>query len=248
MFGKPESQLEDEFRDKYDAWKADPTPVANATFLQHLSPVIEGAIQTHVGPSNPILFSKARLMTMEGLRKYDPLRGKLKTHLYNHLQGLKRFSREQTLGVKAPERVQLEKYNMDSTIEEMNNELGREPTDAELMDRLGINAKRLTRIRQFSPGVAQGMLTNPETGEEIDAPVMSMKTNQSIWMDLVHSELDPHLQKVLEMTVGMNGQRKHSNNEIAKKLGKSPAAISQAKARIQALLDKEQEYSPFLGE
>ena len=49
----------------------------------------------------------------------------------------------------------------------------------------------------------------------------------------------------MENSLGMNGRKVLSNQELARKLNRSPGAISQAKARIQELLNKEDELSPF---
>jgi hypothetical protein len=67
----------------------------------------------------------------------------------------------------------------------------------------------------------------------------------SAWTQMVYDDLDPYHQQVMEHTLGMNGRRVASNADLAKKLGKSPGAISQAKARIQTFLDQGEELSPF---
>ena len=144
------------FAEPYNAWKATPGPDANAAILKTLDPVIQGAIKTHIGEPNPLLVSRARMMTLEGLRGYDPARGRLQTHLYNHLQGLKRVNRQQTTVLKVPERVALDKYHLDQYTREMSDELGREPTDRELMDRTGFSARRISHIRKYRPAVAEG--------------------------------------------------------------------------------------------
>jgi IS30 family transposase len=51
----------------------------------------------------------------------------------------------------------------------------------------------------------------------------------------------------MELTLGMFGNKKHSNAEIAQKLGRSPGAITQRKIKIQQLLDQEYELSPFIA-
>ena len=60
--------LEDSLREPYTAWKAAPGPDTNGPMLKALAPTIEGAIRTHVGEPNPLLTSRARLMTLEGLQ------------------------------------------------------------------------------------------------------------------------------------------------------------------------------------
>jgi hypothetical protein len=57
--------------------------------------------------------------------------------------------------------------------------------------------------------------------------------------------MDPINQKIMEHSLGLHGQPRLPNHEIAKLLRLSPGAISQRKARIQQTLDKESELSPF---
>ena len=240
--------LEEEFIEPYNAWKATPGPDANAAILKTLDPVIQGAIKTHVGEPNPLLVSRARMMALEGLRGYDPKRGRLQTHLYNHLQGLKRVNRQQTTVLKVPERVALDKYRLDQYTRELSDELGREPTDRELMDRTGFSAKRIAHIRKYRPSVAEGTLEDAETGQFFAGAVQDPNADaRNTWQQIVYDDLDPYHQKVMEYAFGLNGRRAMQNQEIARKLGKSPGAISQAKLRIQKMLDEEQDLNPFTG-
>ena len=63
---------------------------------------------------------------------------------------------------------------------------------------------------------------------------------------MVYQGLSPLDQRVMELTLGMRGNKKLSNQEIAAKLNRSPGAITQRKTKIQQLLDQEQKLSPFI--
>lgn len=242
-FGQ-DSLLEPDMRKPYDAWKATPGPAANAAMLKHLEPTIQGAIRTHVGEPNPLLVSRARKLTLEGLGTYDPRRGRLQTHLYNHLQGLKRVNRQQTQILSVPERIQLDHYQLGRVEEELTNELGREPSDGELTDRTGFSMKRLAALRRYNPAVAEGAMTDPETGAGFEGAAHDPQAERSrVALQLVYDELDPHHQKVMEYALGLNGRRALPNDMIAAKLKRSPGAISQAKKRIQDMLDEMDELS-----
>lgn len=239
--------IEDEFASPYEAWKSAPGPDANAAMLKTLDPVIQGAIKTHVGEPNPLLNSRARAMALEGLRAYDPTRGRLQTHLYNHLQALKRVNRQQTTIIKVPERVSLDRHHLGRYEKELADELGREPTDAELMDRTGFSRRRISRIRAYNPAIAEGMMED-ETGQSFAGAVRDpVSEARSMWQQIVYDDLDPYHQKVMEYAFGMGGRRQIPNHDIARRLGKSPGAISQAKLRIQKMLDEEQDLNPFTG-
>jgi hypothetical protein len=248
-FGMSSDRLEDDFKEPYAAWKATPGPATNTAMLKALHPTIEGAIRTHVGEPSPLLVSRARAMALQGLRGYDPKRGRLQTHMYNHLLGLKRASRQMTTVLKVPERVALDRHHLEGATQELAHELGREPTDGELADRTGFAPRRMARVRSYTPGVAEGALeaANPEAQAVFGGVRGPAGQRRDLWVDVVYSELDPYHQKVMELALGLGGRRPLANQDIARKLKKSPGAISQAKLRIQKMLDEGEELNPFGG-
>lgn len=231
--------LEPDFEEPYNAWKADPTPDQNAAMLKTLGPTIEGAMRVHVGQPNPLLKSRAGLMALEGLKSYDPARGRLQTHLYNHLQGLKRVNRQQTSILKVPERVALERQQLEAATSELRNILGREPTDDEVSDLTGFSGQRMGRVRSYKPAAAEGAF---EDAGGVQGGIRTPGDQQfDMWREIIYDELDDYHRKIMEYTLGMNGHRPLSNQALARKMNRSPGAISQAKLRIQNLLDQQHE-------
>lgn len=245
-----DSRLEPDFVDPYNAWKADPSPAQNAAMLKALHPVIEGAVRTHVGEPHPLIMGRARRMTLEGLKGYDPARGRLQTHLYNHLQGLKRVARQQSVVLKVPERVQLDRQLLQTAEQDLAHRLGREPTDDELADHTGFSPRRLARVRSYNPAVAEGTVesAHPEAQEVFGGTRLpGQRQKLPPWHAVIYDELSPFDRKVMEYAFGLNGRRPLANQDIARKLGRSPGLISQRKAHIQKLLDQGDELSPFGG-
>lgn len=238
----PGDLLEENLREPYLNWKKNPGPEANAQILNTLHPTIEGAIKTHVGQSNPLLYSRARLMALEGLKNYDPARGRLQSHLYNHLQGLKRVNRQQTTILKVPERVALDRYHLENAHQELTHALGREPTDEEIANHTGVSLKRIAKVRNYSPAVAEGTLQEAMLGEgPVGGVSLPGAPSHPMHVDMVYDELDDYHKKVMEHALGLHGRRPLSNQSIARKMNRSPGAISQAKLRIQKMLDEAQE-------
>lgn len=240
MFG-PTDMLEDAFREPYTAWKTAPGPLTNAPMLKALQPTIEGAIRTHVGEPNPLLTSRARLMALEGLGSYDPKRGRLQTHLYNHLQGLKRVNRQQTTILRVPERISLDRYHLENATQELAHTLGRDPTDDELADHTGFSPRRIAKVRSYNPAVAEGTIDEATQGNGPVGGVQDVASARPLHLDIVYDELDAYHKAIMEYSLGLNGRRALSNQEIARKMKRSPGAISQAKARIQKMLDDAEE-------
>lgn len=237
--------LEDEHRDAYRAWKADQTPAGNAAFLTHIKPIVDKGIKMY-GAQGPLITSRARLMALEAAEKYDPTRAGLQSHILSHMRGLQRIQRQQSEIVKVPERLLLESQQLRTAAQELTDKYGREPTDDELADNLGIPHARIAQIRSFKPGYTQGQLTAMDP-EYMPASHIPGEMENDTWVKLVYHDLNPQDKKIMEMTLGLNGQPIRSNEEIARLLRRSPGAISQRKLLIQQKLDQEQELSPFSG-
>lgn len=239
-----DSRLEEEHQEPFDAWKANPTPAGNATFLTHLQPTIDKVVNVHVGQNNPLITSKARRMTLDAMKTYDPKRSRLQTHLYNQLQGLKRVQRQQGSIVSVPEKVSLDRYHLDRHTQELSDELGRDPSDAELADRTGFSPRRMQRVRSYRPAVAEGTLEAANEGN-IYGGNSAAKATHSPYIDLIYHDMAPIDQLILEHSIGYNGKRRLSNEQIAQKIKRTPGLVSQRKKAIQEMLDRENELSPF---
>lgn len=238
--------LEDKYRPAFEAWQADQTPAGNAAFLKQIDPIVQKGVKMH-GDGSPLAASRARLVALEAARKYDPARSRLQSHMLTNMQSLRRQNRQQTEVMRVPERVLLESQRLHNYTQELADEMGREPTDAELSDRLGISPQRMAKIRSYQPGMSSGQA---EHGDPMQGQPASQLPNQqeheNYWVDIVYQDLGPLDQKIMELTLGLNGHKKLSNQDVAKKLNRSPGAVTQRKLRIQKLLDQEQDLSPFV--
>lgn len=230
--------LEDDFREPYQTWKAAPTPQANAAMLGHLGPTIDQAIRAHVGAPNPLLTSRARRLALQALGSYDPKRARLRTHLFNQLQGLKRVQRQQTTVLKVPERVALDRHHLENATRELADNLGRDPSDFELAEHTGFSPARLATVRSYHPAVAEGTLAAATPAHEVLGGVAGPAAPGHLWQQIVYDDLGPLDQQIMEHALGLHGRPRLPNQEIAARLGRSPGLISQRKRRIQEQLDR----------
>ena len=244
--GSFDNYLEDQYRPAYEAWQADQTPAGNAAFLKAVDPIVQKGIKMY-GNDSPLAASQGRLAALEAARKYDPKRSRLQSHLLTQMQSLRRTARKQQEVMRVPERVLLENQRLRNYSQELEDTLGREPTDAELSDKLGISIPRLTKIRQYQPGMSTGQA---DAIDPMQGGIASRRPGnndaENMWLQVVYQDLNPVDKKILEYSLGMHGHKKLSNQEIAKKLNRSSAAISQRKVKIQQILDQEQDLSPFI--
>jgi DNA-directed RNA polymerase specialized sigma subunit len=222
------------YQGAYDTWKADPSPENATTLLGHMEPIMGAAVNRYAGKDDPLIRSRARRMTLDAFRTFDPSRGaKLTTHVMNHLQGLRRASRQQQQFLKVPERAAMEQAYMQRMEAELQERLGREPSTTELADYSGLPMPKIARLRKYVPGAAESSLSDEAS---VQAPLDPYEREIKI-AELLHGELTERDQKIMEWSLGMYGSNKISNQEIASRLGVTPGAVSQRKALIQQRLD-----------
>jgi DNA-directed RNA polymerase specialized sigma subunit len=222
----------------FAAWKARPGPETSAQFLKAVDPVINTAVFSYGGAGrNPQLKSQAKLMALQAMKTYVPEQGTIKTYLLSQLQGLRRVAGKSQQLISVPEKVVLQRAHLQSAENELEDSLGRPASDAELSDYLGLSRKRLAYIRRAAPGVVSGSLMDNE-GQAYD-PVVKLPggdEGEDAWEDFVYGDLDKVNKLIMDMTLGRNGRTPTTTSQIATKLGLTPSAVSQRKAKIQAML------------
>ena len=241
---QPQSALEPEFKNAYETWKSNQNPEGNDMMLKSLQPVIDNAVKAYAGNASPIIRSKAKKIIIDSLPNYDPQGSKLKTYLFNQLQGLKRFSMQQGQIISVPEQVQLDYSNLRKRENELKEELGRDPSTEELADATSMSAKRISYVRGLKPPMSEGFTSRPapnSEGTDYGDPAVvgaSGKKDAAAWHDFVYGGLGAIDKLIMEHSLGLYGKGVLSNEQIARKLGVSPAAISLRKNKIQKELDK----------
>jgi DNA-directed RNA polymerase specialized sigma subunit len=229
----------------WKSWKSAPSPKSATSLLDAADPVIEQAARTHVGDVNPLVKAKARRMALSAFQTYDPSKGKLRNHIFSNLQGLKRYNAQTTTPVKVPERLMLDRRTLATAQNELDDKLGREPTIDELADHTGMSGRRIARVRTFSAPMSSGFFDSigEQAGEGGFQPAVKNDPTRA-FVHMVYADLAPIDKKVMEWTLGLAGSPQLQNQQIAAKLRITPGAVSQRKAKIQAILDKEMSLTP----
>jgi RNA polymerase primary sigma factor len=241
--------LEDEYSEPYKLWQERQDPASTSDLLKALTPVVDSAVRTYGGAKpSPNLRTKAKLLTLEALKKYDSKKAKLRTHLMSNLQGLRRASVQESQIISIPERVAIELGRAKSAENELHDRLGRLPSDQEIAEEAGMSLKRLGYIRQAQPGMSEGSLSAIQTDDGLVQMSPAVKdNNDDTWVDFIYHDLQPVDQLILAHTLGLYGRKKLSKQQIASALGLSAGAVSQRAARIQSRLDLKQDMdSPLL--
>jgi len=238
--------LEPDFAEAFTTWQNRPSPQANGLILKKLDPIIDTAVKTYGGANaSPTLRSKARLLALQGLPKYDRSQAKLKTFMMNHLQGLRRMAAKENAIISVPEQVQLDHLHLSRAEAELRDDLGRDPSTSELADHTGLSAKRIQYVRKLQMPASEGQILQPISGSESDdfndPAVKSVGGDDArAWHRFVYESLDNTDRVIMEHSLGLFGRPVLSNQDIARKLGITPSAVSQRKTRIQLRMDERQ--------
>jgi DNA-directed RNA polymerase specialized sigma subunit len=239
-----------DFDTLYPQWQTAQTPEMNTQLLGTVQPIIDTAVSSYAGANaSPTIKNRARLMALKALQTYDPQRGNVKTHLLSQLQSLRRLSAKEQNIISLPEQVGLDFQRLSSAENELRDGLSRDPTDDEIADATGLSVRRIRKIRDFHQPVAEGMTAMQMSGSDdaantdIASTLPNYTKQTDAWLDFVYGDLSPTDKLIMDMTLGRNGRRRASTQDIAARLNVSPGAVSQRAAKIQAMIDTRHQHN-----
>lgn len=224
----------------WETWKRTNAQPDFQTVLKALDGTVRKGLGAF-GKGQEHLLPRARILAAEAVRKYapeerqGPKRASLSTHVYTSLQRLQRVSADRDAAVRLPERSRLDAMAIRDAAREWEDQHGHEPDLATLSDVTGLSRDRILLAgRAFREISFAGV-----TGEKGDTLLQTeAKVEEDPWRDYVYYDLDPKGRKVFEWTTGYGGSGILPKQEIAKRLGISPAAVSGRIKTIVARLEE----------
>ena len=220
----------------YAAWVRDKTPENMSGVLSALAPTINSEVTRYPGPST-LLRSKARVLAVNAVKTFNPMSGaKLNSWVVTNLKQLARYSVKQR-DVSIPEVAARQAAAVDAATRSLSDELGRDPTDAELADELGISEKRVRNVRSKAVASVNSGRFDEIEGEEDSSMVPGVVTpsNVPFAQEAVYMGLSDQDKLVFDAATGSHGVGMIPAQEVARRLGISPAAVSQ---RAKAIADQ----------
>lgn len=218
---------------EYDNWLQNPSPENMASILKAFEPSINAEIQRFSGPK-PLLRSMARKRAIDSVKSFNPTSGaQPKSWMITQLQPLSRYG-QQLRPVHAPEVAIRQAAEVNRVRAEMADKLGYDPDDNEVADEVGLSVKRIRHIRNIvKPTMTESALATPEDEDAIGGlPAISQPNPLNMAETMVYDSLSPRDKAIFDSKTGKNGKPVLSNQEIARRLGVTPALISQ---RTQAI-------------
>jgi len=220
----------------YDTWYKDQTPENLNAVVTALGPIITSEIQRYAGPK-PLLRAKAKTFAIRAVRTYSPEAGaRLQSWVVSQLRPLSRYSKN-----LQPVHVSDDLYRQSSEMHQraLDYELenGRTPSDEELADYTGVSVKKIRKFRQARPAVSsesQYLEAGAASGSDAGTLLPGVQNVSYVGAasELVYNSLNKRDQTIYDYKTGSHGKEELPAIEIARRLGVSPAYISQVSARI----------------
>lgn len=214
-------------------WQKQPTPEDTSFLLQKMKPTINSAMTSYAPGHQKDLAIKAANLTLKALQSYDPSKGTdPSTHVFHNLKRLNRFANRRSNIIPISEQASMEYRYLQEARQEFIDTFDREPSELELADRTGYSLKKVNKILDGNKITSETSTINPETNA---STLAATDVTEKDFFEYVYRSVGPIDQKIMEWSSGAHGQPALSNQEIAKKLHITPAAVSQRRAKI---LDK----------
>jgi DNA-directed RNA polymerase specialized sigma subunit len=218
----------------YDTWKADQTPENLGHALRELDPVLVSEVQRYSGPKD-ILHVKAKGLAIKAIRSYDPTKGAaLRSWVTTQLQPLSRYG-QRLQSVRVPETVRRQAAEVHTISERLHDKFGRMPTDTELADEAGLSITKIHSLQnRVRPALTESQMVAPKDGVEGTLPASQFPSGADYAFEAVYQDLGPREKVIADWKIGAHGKERLPNQEIARRLGVSPALITQITGRLVA--------------
>lgn len=229
----PRSQ--DSYTQAYNKWIVDKSQENMGKLLDAFLPTINSEILQYSG-NRDLLRSRARVYAIQAIKSFNPMgTAKLNSWIVTNLKQLSRYGKR-LRPVRASEDVIRDAAELNRVRGELEDELGRAPTDEELTDETGWGKKRLDKLRHDAVASVSGGADPSETADEGFTSAMDMSTQFAdevpFARDAVYMSLPQRDKDIFDYKLGMHGKPAMSGTDIAKKLGVTSALISQRSSDI----------------
>ena len=186
------------------------------------------------------LINEGNIGLMKAVERFDPAKGaKMSTYSSWWIkQSIRRALANQSKTIRLPVHIVDKLFHLRRMAVNLQETLGREPTDEELADELGVTAARVRQLRAAAirPASLDAPLGDDDTNrisdvvpdENADTPYEQLeeRTNSELVRELV-ATLDPREATILRHRFGLHGDDEETLEKIGRKFGVTRERIRQ---------------------
>jgi len=208
---------------------------ARQALVLQFRPLVQKQARQFLSPAILLedLIQEGFLGLMHGIDQYDPTRGvKLITYATHHVDGhLRHFLRDRTQIIKEPAWLQEMAQKVRREAETLTQQMGREPSDAELASALGVGEPEIARIRStraiFNPQSLDEMQESGAARLQVaESNAQAARTELPIEDRVVLEHLMTRLKEIEQKVLYSFYYEDRSQTDIAKALGVSNNYVS----------------------
>ena len=217
----------------YNKWVVSRSPEDMAGVVDAFMPTVNAEIMQYSGPKE-LLRSRARFLVTQAVKSFNPMGGaKLNSWVVTHLKQLSRYGKR-LRPVRASEAMIRNAAELSEVEKRLEDDLGRKPTEDELVDETGWSKKTISDIRKSSvASVSESMFGTDDEGEGTRSePGLIRPSSLPYAAEAVYMSLDDRDKAIFDGKTGMHGKKQMSGSSLADMLNISGAAVSQRASEI----------------
>jgi DNA-directed RNA polymerase specialized sigma subunit len=218
--------------DLWRSWKRSGSQETLSLLLKQFEPMIQAEVNKWAAMlARPVLETEAKLLAVDAFNTFSETGGAaLATHVGNSLKKLSRLTYTHQSLARLPENKRLQYHTYDVGHTTLEDRLGRPPTADELADHLGWSTKAVINFKREA-----GHKEYMESGPDISGFEIQEHNNM---IDLVHHDLAPVQQQIMEHLTGYRGSPILDNQQIMTKMKMTQGQYSYQKRLIEQAFNK----------